>query len=55
MRALVKPGPAPGLVLRTVPVPAPGPGEILVRVEAGGICGTDLHIYGWNAWAASRI
>jgi threonine 3-dehydrogenase len=26
-----------------------------VRIEAGGICGTDLHIYGWNAWAASRI
>ncbi len=55
MRALVKSGPGPGLVLHTVPVPAPGADEILVRVEAGGICGTDLHIYGWNAWAASRI
>jgi len=55
MRALVKPGPAAGLALHTVPVPTPGPGEILVRVEAGGICGTDLHIYGWNPWAASRV
>jgi threonine 3-dehydrogenase len=55
MRALVKPGSGPGLALRTVPVPTPGPEEILVRVEAGGICGTDLHIYNWNAWAASRV
>ncbi len=55
MRALVKPGPGPGLVLETVPVPTPGVGEVLVQIEAGGICGTDLHIYGWNAWAASRL
>lgn len=55
MRALVKPGSGPGLALQMVPVPSPGPGEVLVAVEAGGICGTDLHIYGWDAWAASRI
>ncbi len=55
MRALVKPGPGPGLVLTTVPVPAPQAGEVLVRVAAGGICGTDLHIYRWNEWAASRV
>ena len=55
MRALVKPGPGAGLTLQPVPVPHPGRGEILLKIEAGGICGTDLHIYGWNAWAASRI
>jgi len=55
MRALVKPAAGPGLEIRTVPVPAPGPGEVLVRVRAGGICGTDLHIEGWDPWAASRM
>lgn len=55
MRALVKPAAGPGLEIRTVPVPAPGPGEVLVRVRAGGICGTDLHIEGWDPWAASRV
>ena len=55
MRALVKPAAGPGLEIRTVPVPTPGPGEALVRVRAGGICGTDLHIEGWDPWAASRM
>ncbi len=55
MRALVKPAAGPGLEIRTLPVPAPGPGEVLVRVRAGGICGTDLHIEGWDPWAASRL
>src|SRR2546426_638529 len=55
MRALVKPAAGPGLEIRTVPVPAPGLGEVLVQVRAGGICGTDLHIEGWDPWAASRL
>jgi threonine 3-dehydrogenase len=55
MRALVKPAAGPGLEIRTVPVPVPGYGEVLVRVRAGGICGTDLHIDGWDPWAASRV
>src|SRR5262245_55467972 len=55
MRALVKPAAGPGLEIRTVPVPVPGHGEVLVRVRAGGICGTDLHIEGWDPWAASRV
>ncbi|MDQ7849954.1 MAG: L-threonine 3-dehydrogenase [Armatimonadota bacterium] len=55
MRALVKPVPGPGLTLTTLPVPVPQAGEVLVRVAAGGICGTDLHIYRWNEWAASRV
>ncbi|MDQ3492271.1 MAG: L-threonine 3-dehydrogenase, partial [Chloroflexota bacterium] len=44
MRALVKETRAPGAAMREVPVPEPGPGEILVRVEAASVCGTDLHI-----------
>ncbi len=38
-----------------IDVPAPGPGEVLIQVEAVSICGTDLHIYEWDPWAAGRI
>lgn len=55
MRALGKTSPGPGFELRRVPVPDPGPGEVQIRVAAAGICGTDLHIYNWDPWAASRI
>ncbi len=55
MRALVKADAGPGLHLTEVPVPPVGPGHILVKVIAGGICGTDLHIYTWDLWARSRI
>ncbi|HYT29223.1 MAG TPA: L-threonine 3-dehydrogenase [Actinomycetota bacterium] len=55
MRALRKTRPAAGAELAEVPVPTPGPGEVLIGVEAASICGTDLHIYGWNDWAAKRI
>ena len=55
MRALVKPGPAPGLELREVSVPSPGPGEVLVELEKTAICGTDLHIYQWDEWSQRTI
>lgn len=55
MRALVKTAAEPGCDLVEVPVPTPGPGEVLVQVAAGGICGTDLHIYRWDPWARSRV
>jgi threonine 3-dehydrogenase len=51
MRAIVKATAGPGLALRRVPVPEPGPDEVLVRVKATAVCGTDLHIAQWNAWA----
>ena len=44
-----------GLVLDEMPVPAPGDDEVLVRVEAASVCGTDLHIYRWDDWAQQRI
>ncbi len=55
MKAVVKPGPQPGLELAQRPIPEAGPGEVLVKVRAASICGTDLHIYNWDAWAQSRI
>src|SRR5712691_10590929 len=55
MKAIVKAAPGKGLLIKDVPVPAPGPNEVLIRVKAAGICGTDAHIYDWNAWASGRI
>jgi len=55
MKALVKTRPEPGLELCDVPVPEIGINDVLIRVERTGICGTDLHIYNWDAWAAKTI
>jgi threonine 3-dehydrogenase len=55
MRALRKVRPGPGAELIEIPVPKPGAGEVLIKVEAASICGTDLHIYRWDPWAAGRI
>jgi threonine 3-dehydrogenase len=55
MQAVVKAHAAPGIELREVPVPTPGPGEVLVRVQAASVCGTDLHIFNWDPGAQGRI
>ena len=55
MRALVKAEAAPGLTLTEVPEPTPGINDVLIGVRRAGICGTDLHIVGWDAWAAKAI
>lgn len=55
MRALVKSRPEAGAELLEVPVPTPGPGELLIRIEAASLCGTDLHIYRWDEWAQGRL
>ncbi len=55
MRALRKTVAGPGAELQEIPVPEPGEGEVLVRVHAASICGTDLHIYEWNEWAQGRV
>lgn len=55
MRAVLKASPAPGFQVGQVPIPTPKPDEVLVKVRAASICGTDLHIYNWDAWAASRV
>ncbi len=55
MRAVVKSAAEAGAELVTRSIPRPGADEVLVRVKATSICGTDVHIYGWNSWAAGRI
>ncbi|WP_404405822.1 L-threonine 3-dehydrogenase [Pelagibacterium halotolerans] len=55
MKALVKAKPEPGLWMETVPIPELGPNDVLVKVTKTGICGTDLHIYKWDAWAQSAV
>jgi threonine 3-dehydrogenase len=55
MRAVVKVKPEPGAVMQEMPIPEPGPHDVLVRVTACSICGTDVHIYKWDPWAAGRI
>lgn len=55
MKALVKTEAAPGLTLIDVPEPTLGRREVLIKVERTGICGTDLHIYNWDEWAAATI
>lgn len=56
MRAVVKTAGASGAIeLRTVPIPQIGPRDILVRVKAAAVCGTDVHIRHWNAWAQARM
>jgi len=55
MRALYKSAAGPGLTLTERPEPTPGQGDVKIRVERTGICGTDLHIDSWDSWAAGAI
>jgi threonine 3-dehydrogenase len=55
MLAVYKDAPAPGVVLRRTPVPVAKPDEVLVKVKAASICGTDISIYDWTPWAAGHI
>ena len=55
MKALVKSKNEVGLWLEDVPEPAVGINDVLINVRKTGICGTDLHIYKWDAWARKTI
>ncbi|MFM9059826.1 MAG: alcohol dehydrogenase catalytic domain-containing protein, partial [Planctomycetaceae bacterium] len=55
MKALAKREARPGLWLATVPIPEIGINDVLIRVDRTGICGTDLHIHNWDAWARKTI
>ena len=55
MKAIIKPDPAPGLVVTDVDEPEIRSDEVLIGVRRAGICGTDLHIYQWDEWSQSRI
>jgi threonine 3-dehydrogenase len=55
MRAIAKLAPGPGLQLTEVPVPTPGVNDVLIKIKKTSICGTDVHIYNWDAWAEKTI
>jgi threonine 3-dehydrogenase len=55
MKALVKHHAAPGIELQTIPAPTLGPNDVRIRVRKTAICGTDMHIYKWDAWAQKAI
>ena len=55
MKALVKKARQPGLWLEDVPVPEIGINDVLIQVLRTGICGTDVHIYNWDAWAQRTV
>ncbi len=55
MKALVKRESAPGLWLEDVPEPEIGINDVLIKIKRTAICGTDLHIYNWDAWAQKTI
>ena len=54
MKALVKQTAGPGFQLKDVPEPQMRDDEVLIRVRRAGVCGTDVHIYDWDAWASGR-
>ena len=55
MKALVKSQRAPGIWLENVPEPKVGPNDVMIRIRKTAICGTDIHIYTWDAWAQKTI
>lgn len=55
MKALAKKKAEVGIWVDEVPIPTPGINDVLIKVLRTGICGTDLHIYKWDAWAQKTI
>ncbi len=55
MKAIVKAAPGVGLELREVPAPECGVNDVLVKIEKTSICGTDVHIWNWDAWSQRTI
>ena len=55
MHALVKAQKAVGIELQDIAKPTPGPNDVLIRVKRAAICGTDMHIWNWDAWAQKTI
>jgi threonine 3-dehydrogenase len=55
VKALVKAKAEPGIWMQDVPVPEIGPNDVLIKVRKASICGTDVHIWNWDAWAQKTI
>jgi threonine 3-dehydrogenase len=55
MKTLAKAKPEVGLWMEHRPVPEIGPDDVLIRIRKTGICGTDIHIWNWDEWAAKTV
>ncbi len=55
MKAIVKSSKSSGLIIQDIEKPTPGPLEVVVKITKTSICGTDIHIYDWDSWAAKTI
>ncbi len=55
MKALAKTTAAPGLDMIDAPMPEIGADDVLIRIKKTGICGTDIHIWDWDEWAAKTV
>ncbi|MBT3141972.1 L-threonine 3-dehydrogenase [Phaeobacter gallaeciensis] len=55
MKALEKTHPREGLWAVRAPVPDIGPDDVLIKINKTGICGTDVHIWNWDEWAAKTV
>jgi threonine 3-dehydrogenase len=55
MIALRKTKRARGAEIQEIPIPDIKPNEVLIKIQASSLCGTDVHIYEWDAWAQSRV
>jgi len=55
MRAIVKKNAAPGLEMQEMPEPRMGINDLLIKITKTSICGTDVHIHRWDAWAQQTI
>ena len=55
MKALAKTKPEPCLSMIHAPMPEIGPDDVLIKINKTGICGTDIHIWNWDAWAQKTV
>jgi threonine 3-dehydrogenase len=55
VKALVKAQASPGIWMADIPEPSVGPNDVLIQIQKTAICGTDMHIYKWDAWAQRTI
>jgi len=55
VKALVKAKAEPGIWMADVARPQIGPNDVLIRMQKTAICGTDMHIYHWDAWAQRNV
>ncbi|HRX89528.1 MAG TPA: L-threonine 3-dehydrogenase [Steroidobacteraceae bacterium] len=55
MKALVKQAASRGIWMADIPEPTIGPNDVLIKIEKTAICGTDMHIFNWDAWAQKTI